>query len=180
MHESVMEFVAEVLPPPAVRGLRVLEVGSYDVNGSVRSFLAPVAGVYVGIDIRPGPGVDVVCDAAHAGELGLFDVVVSTEMMEHAADWRASLRGIVRALRVGGVLALTMRGPGAGRHDHPGDYWRFTPELLFVALGRLGVAAVTRTDHGMGYSDGVFAAGVRSEIRDDDLADLAADPAPAA
>jgi SAM-dependent methyltransferase len=173
-----MEFVAEVLPPAAVRGLRVLEVGSYDVNGGVREMLEPVARYYVGVDIRPGPGVDVVCDAAAVHTLGLFDVVVSTEMMEHAADWRGALRGMVRALTSGGVLVLTMRGPGSGRHDHPADHWRFTPELLTEALARLGMAGIPRRDPGLGYDDGVFYVGVRRAYADADLSDLAAEPAP--
>ena len=131
MHGSVMAFVAEVLPPQSLAGLRVLEVGSYDVNGSVREIVQPHCSYYVGCDIRPG-----------------------------------------------GVLVLTMRGPGANRHDHPEDHWRYTPELLTTSLARLGMAGIPRRDPGLGYDDGVFYVGVRRDVRDDDLADLAAEPAP--
>ena len=40
----------------------VLEIGSYDVNGTVRKLFA-AAGHYVGVDLVEGPGVDVVGSA---------------------------------------------------------------------------------------------------------------------
>ena len=178
MHDSVMAFVAEALPPPLVRGARVLEVGSLDVNGSVRSILQPLAATYVGIDIRPGPGVDVVCDAARAGDLGTFDVVVSTEMLEHAESWQLALYGMTFATRLGGRLVLTTRGPGAGRHDHPGDYWRFTVPMLSAAMVRLGFLPNVWPDPGAGYTDGVFVRAVRMDPTIGSILDLAAEPAP--
>lgn len=41
---------------------RVLEVGSHDVYGTIRSCFGSV-GDYVGIDLSPGPGVDLVLSA---------------------------------------------------------------------------------------------------------------------
>ena len=176
MHDSVMEFVRDNLPVMIER--TVLEVGSYDVNGSVRSLIEPYAVEYVGCDIREGPGVDVVCDAAEADRLGSFNLVVSTEMLEHAEDWREALRGMVRATKLGGNILLTTRGPGAGRHEHPEDYWRFTCEIIEKAFVRLGVIGTVRNDPGQGYTDGVFFEGMRILIEDDELTDLVADVAP--
>jgi hypothetical protein len=42
-----------------IEGARVLEMGSYNVNGSVRDMFA-LAGRYVGVDLVEGPGVDLV------------------------------------------------------------------------------------------------------------------------
>jgi hypothetical protein len=68
-------------------GRSVLEVGSLDVNGSLRPLLEEVCPrTYVGIDIITGPGVDQVCSAEQLIErfgAELFEAVVSTEMLEH-------------------------------------------------------------------------------------------------
>jgi hypothetical protein len=39
---------------------RIIEIGSYDVNGSVRKFFKNSH--YTGVDLIPGIGVDVVCE----------------------------------------------------------------------------------------------------------------------
>lgn len=104
---------------------RTLEVGSFNVNGSVRSVI-PVA---IGTDMRPGPDVDEVCAASQLiKNFGLesFDNVVSVEMLEHAEDWKNALDNMWGVLKPGGTFLLTTRSPGFPLHDYPGDYWRFT------------------------------------------------------
>jgi SAM-dependent methyltransferase len=130
-----------------MNGRRVLEVGSYDVNGSPRRLIGRrfAPGYYWGVDTRPGPGVDEVMDAAQAGVryAGRFDVVISTEMLEHAADWRGAVTGMKYALVPGGRLFLSARGPGFGKHDHPHDHWRFTPQDMGQIFADMaGVAVV--------------------------------------
>lgn len=134
MHESVARFAADSLSYGAVGGRHVLDVGAYDVNGSLRGLVSALgAASYRGVDIRPGPGVDEVCDAADLTAESC-DLVISAEMLEHARDWQAALAGMVRALRPGGLLLLTTRSQGFSRHNHPDDYWRFTCPLLAEAL----------------------------------------------
>lgn len=124
-----LETVKNALTPADVKGKRVLEVGALDVNGSVRGDITALGPAeYVGIDIRPGPGVDVICDAgdlvARFGE-NAFDVVVSTELMEHARDWRRIISNIKRVTRPGGVLIVSTRSYGVDFHRRPFDYWRY-------------------------------------------------------
>jgi SAM-dependent methyltransferase len=108
----------------------VLEVGSLDVNGTPRTAIEPLGPAsYVGVDIRPGPRVDQICGASDlVATFGTesFEVVVSTEMLEHAEDWRGAISNMKRVLAPGGLLLLTTRSPGFPQHDHPNDYWRFT------------------------------------------------------
>lgn len=106
--------------------MSTLEVGSLDVNGSVRDLFD---GPYVGVDARPGPGVDAVMDGHGLSFTAeSFDVVVSTEMLEHDQAFWLSLAEMGRVLRPGGHLLLTTRGNGFGRHEYPADYWRFMPD----------------------------------------------------
>lgn len=45
-------------------GKRIIEIGSYDVNGSLRSIIeSRDPAEYIGVDIQKGRGVDVVCNA---------------------------------------------------------------------------------------------------------------------
>lgn len=133
MHESVMAWGNEMLTEGLIRGADVLDVGSYDVNGSWRGLAmrySPAS--YVGVDFRMGPGVDRVANAEELPALfpDGFDVVFSTEVLEHAERWREALTGMWSVVRPRGVLMVTCRGPGFAKHDFPHDYWRFTPELL--------------------------------------------------
>lgn len=133
MHDSVRVWLAEVLRREDVEGRHVMEVGSYDVNGSVRpgvEALVPLS--YVGIDMRSGPGVDMVADAADLPSLFPAgpDVVIAASTLEHAPDWKAALSGIVTVLAPGGVLLVTVPSPGYPYHGYPGDYWRFSPETM--------------------------------------------------
>jgi SAM-dependent methyltransferase len=127
-----LETVKHALAPSDVRGKRVLEVGSLDVNGSVRGDVVALGPAeYVGIDIRHGPGVDVVCDAADlVAKFGedAFDVVISTELLEHARDWRRIVSNIKRVTRPNGVMIVSTRSYGVDFHRQPFDYWRYQQE----------------------------------------------------
>lgn len=130
MHQSVMEFLRREVHAPEISGKSVLEVGSYDVNGSPRTVVVPMKpSSYLGVDFCAGPGVDRVLDASRLVEsLGAekFDVVLSTEMLEHARDWKSAVSQMKRVLKPGGLLVVTTRGPGFPYHGYPHDYWRFT------------------------------------------------------
>lgn len=106
--------------------LRVAEFGSLDVNGSVRGFFGEA--FYLGIDLKPGPGVDVVADALEVPLEG-FDCVVSTEVFEHYPQPQRLVHKAYRSLVPGGVFIATMAGPdrsphGAdGGHVRPGEWY---------------------------------------------------------
>jgi glycosyltransferase involved in cell wall biosynthesis len=107
---------------------RVLEVGSLDVNGSPREDCFKLASEYIGIDLSAGKCVDRVLPAEDiVKEYGKnsFDVVISTEMLEHADDWIASVYNMILALKSNGILVLTARSLGFGIHGYPFDNFRF-------------------------------------------------------
>lgn len=117
-----------------VKDKRVVETGAYDYNGSVRGvYEAMGPASYTGTDAQPGPGVDLVCPAEKLPDLlgaDSADVVISTEMLEHADAWRAAVTGMVRILAPGGLLLLTTRSPGFPYHPHPVDCWRFSVDHM--------------------------------------------------
>lgn len=136
---------------------RTLEVGSLDENGGIRDLFN---GDYIGVDMRKGPGVDLV---AYAHDLpfddGEFEIVVSTEMLEHDAQFWLSLPEMGRVLRRGGLLLLTMRGNGFPEHAFPSDYWRFMPNSAPVLASLAGcVIEDSRTDP---EQPGIFVAASR-------------------
>jgi len=126
---SGIDFGRRNLLREEIEGKSVIEVGAMDVNGTFRGIVSPLnPAKYVGIDIEEGPGVDMVCDAteliAKFGE-NSFDVVISTEMLEHVNDWRDVVSNFKGILKPGGVMLVTTRSKGFPHHAYPYDFWRF-------------------------------------------------------
>lgn len=161
MHPSVMDYVSGVLAGCDTSKWIVLEVGSYNENGSVRP-LFPGA-TYVGVDVREGPGVDRV-----VGETELpfvnhwFDTVVSTEVLEHALHPWQTVAEIRRVLHPGGKAILTARGyDGRGCyqiHDYR-DCWRFTVPGMAAMLEWAGFEQIEVVEDPA--EPGVFATAVK-------------------
>lgn len=107
---------------------RVLEVGSFDVNGSPRTHYQADATEYVGIDAQPGPGVDLVCPAHALPFTDPFDTIICCEMLEHDPQPLATIAEMHRLLRAGGHLIVTSPANGFPLHSYPRDYWRLMPD----------------------------------------------------
>jgi SAM-dependent methyltransferase len=116
-------FVQRALKADDVAGKSVIEVGSYDVNGTTRPFIGALGpSEYIGVDIAAGPGVDVVCNAESLAErfgAGRFDVLITTEMLEHVRDWRTVVNNLKDVLKPGGLIVITTRSPGFPMHGYP-------------------------------------------------------------
>jgi SAM-dependent methyltransferase len=111
----------------------VIEVGAKDVNASVRptvtNFGKPSS--YIGVDISNGKGVDMIVPAEKLVEKfgeNTFDVVISTEMLEHVFDWKIVIDNLKRILKEGGTMIITTRSYGSIYHGYPFDFWRYQPE----------------------------------------------------
>jgi len=136
VHREAYEFVKTVKAqaPEFFVGKRVLEVGSQDINGSVRDFFTNCN--YTGIDLGEGKGVDVVAHVTDYHRLNddEYDVVISTEALEHDEKWNKSLLTMYRLLKPTGILILTIAGPNRPEHGtrrtepyaspHTTDYYR--------------------------------------------------------
>jgi SAM-dependent methyltransferase len=125
---GVLDFFMRNVDCGEFNGGRVLEVGSRFVNDSVRSLIERFCKPreYIGVDIEPGKYVDVVLPAKRlVGCFGPepFDVVISTEVMEHVFDWRLIINNIKSVLKRGGFIYLTTRSRDFPYHAHPHDHW---------------------------------------------------------
>jgi len=80
----------------------------------------------IALDLRAGPGVDVLGDALALGIASAsVDVVLCTEMLEHVTEPQRAVNEMHRVLKPGGTLLLTTRFLFP-IHDAPHDYFRFT------------------------------------------------------
>jgi SAM-dependent methyltransferase len=135
---GVIRAVAESfdLPEP------ILEIGSYQVEG--QSELIDLRGLfpgkrYIGLDFRPGPGVDCV---GNVESLPHRDASVGTVLalssFEHVQRFWVGFDEVERVLRPDGVFVVA--SPFYFHvHAYPNDYWRFTPEALDFLLERYPV-----------------------------------------
>lgn len=95
---------------------KILEIGSYDVNGSMRSIF-DTCSQYVGVDLREGPGVDVIGFGHEVDFLSNnFDMTVSGECFEHDPNWVKTLNNMIRMTRPGGIVAFTCASEGRPEH----------------------------------------------------------------
>ncbi|MBB1603499.1 hypothetical protein A9977_26050 [Variovorax sp. UMC13] len=94
---------------------KVLEIGSLDINGSVRGLFEGCE--YIGLDVGEGKGVDLVgYGEDFGGKAGAFDVVISCEAMEHNPGWRKTWLNMVRLAKASGLVVMTCASTGRRQH----------------------------------------------------------------
>lgn len=142
MHQRAFDFVKQFSTPDPIS---VIEIGSRNLNGTVRP-LFPAA-KWIGLDLYPGPDVDVVCDMLDYTPDSKVDLVVCCEVLEHADRWADMLRHASTWLVKNGRLLVTCAGPGRRPHSHvdgkkvrPGEYYgNIHPDELRRVLGWCGL-----------------------------------------
>jgi SAM-dependent methyltransferase len=146
---SVLEFFINESRRGEFEGRRVLEVGSKYVNGSVRPIIEEhfLPEEYLGVDLEPGQFVDVVLPAERLlDSFGpeSFDVVISTELLEHVQDWRKVVNNMKAVLRTGGYIYITTRSLGFPFHAYPYDFWRYEADDLVKIFGDFDILRLER------------------------------------
>ena len=125
-------FSIKNLNPKVVEGKRIIEVGSYNINGGIRSVIESwQPKEYIGVDISMGQGVDAICRVEdlikNFGESS-FDIVISNELLEHVEDWRSAIHNMKVVCKIGGMILITTRSKGFHYHGYPDDFWRYELE----------------------------------------------------
>jgi SAM-dependent methyltransferase len=130
MHQSAMANAALFFQTylPKGEGKVVVEIGSQDVNGSIRQ-AAPQDVKYIGLDFVEGNGVDVILDDPYKlpFEDGTVDVCVSSSVFEHSEMFWLLYLEILRILKPTGLFYLNVPSNG-DFHRFPVDCWRFYPD----------------------------------------------------
>jgi SAM-dependent methyltransferase len=120
----------------------VLEIGSYLVSGQEGiGDLRPLfpGRHYVGLDMRPGPGVDLVGDVESLDlPTASVGTVVALSTFEHVRRFWRGLDEVFRVLRPDGALLISVPF-NLHLHGFPSDYWRFTADGLDLLLDRYPV-----------------------------------------
>lgn len=124
----------------------ILEIGSRDVNGTLR-FYAPENASYTGIDIESGPGVDIVVSTGHSLPFddNTFDLVLASSVFEHDLSWWKSLEEMFRVCKGNGYVYISAPSNGPF-HRHPLDLFRFYPDagISMVKIGKDSFAPSAR------------------------------------
>ena len=96
-------------------GFNILEIGSYDVNGSIRKFFPESS--YCGVDLTDGPGVDIIADGhLVAHDNNFYDITLSCECFEHNPFWLETFFNMLRMTKKGGFVVFTCAT--IGRREH--------------------------------------------------------------
>jgi cyclopropane fatty-acyl-phospholipid synthase-like methyltransferase len=151
MHKEQKIFCNEVRSNNSLhfKNRDVLDVGSLDINGNNRYLFERCA--YTGLDIIKGRNVDIVQPICqYASSCGvLYDVVISTEMLEHDKEWKESVLAMYSLVKKGGLLLVTCATTGRPEHgtsknkpkDSPAtnDYYQnISSEMFLEAIKGLG------------------------------------------
>lgn len=133
------QFTRHLEAPTPETPRYALDLGGADVNGTARDLFDP-ATTWFGLDIAPGPGVDIVADARswngmiipdEGFPLPAFDLVLCTELLEHVAPhpssgpdsgWQGVVETMWRVLNPGGYAFLTCASTGRRPHGARGEH----------------------------------------------------------
>lgn len=128
-HPAQFEFCKAVKKrfPQFFIDKRVLEIGSRNINGSVRTLFADCH--YTGIDAVDGKGVDIVAlGHEYEAEPASFDVVCSTETLEHDPHAKDTVHHMRNLLRPGGLMFITCATGSRPEHGTRRTGKRYGPD----------------------------------------------------
>jgi SAM-dependent methyltransferase len=115
--------------------LKIVDLGSLDVNGSYRPLFAQRPWQYVGVDLAPGANVDVVLRDPYVWRefsSHSVDVVVCGQTFEHTEFFWETMLEIARILKPAGLVCVIAPASGP-EHRFPLDCWRFFADGLHAA-----------------------------------------------
>jgi SAM-dependent methyltransferase len=160
-----MEFARDISDNFDIVG-PLVEMGARAASGqeelaNLRPLFASKVDSYIGCDIQSGAGVDRIEDIhALTFEDDSIGTVLCFETLEHVADPIRAVQEMYRVLKPGGLLAISsvMFFP---IHEHPWDFWRFTPEGFERLLEPFATKLVLA--HGYEYlPEGVYGVGIKA------------------
>tara|TARA_B100001057_G_C22736499_1_gene905994 strand:- start:144 stop:917 length:774 start_codon:yes stop_codon:yes gene_type:complete len=95
--------------------ISILELGSYDVNGSIRTIFDNTS-KYIGLDLIKGPGVDIVYDGKDIPINQEFDLCISCECFEHNPNYFENFLKMIELAKKDGLVVFTCATIGRSEH----------------------------------------------------------------
>ena len=87
-------------------GKKVLDIGSLDINGNNKFLFNDCE--YVGLDVVKGKNVNAVSIAHEYRPKATFDVVLSTNALEHDMYFKLTLKKMVEVLKPSGLMFISV------------------------------------------------------------------------
>lgn len=141
-------FVEKYLAHKRETPLQIVDLGSANIGGTYRDYFNSPHWKYVGIDLVPGPNIDITLSNPYNWrELRSHcaDVFISGQTFEHIEFFWLTMLEIARILKPGGMCCII--APSTGPiHRYPVDCWRFFPDG-FAALARYADLEVCEIIH---------------------------------
>jgi SAM-dependent methyltransferase len=127
MHDTAYEHGRLFFQVYGANQLRtIVDLGSQDVNGTLRDHCPPGTH-YIGLDMAPAKGVDLVVGANLPIADNSIDAIVTSSAFEHDVCFWETFLELLRILRPGGLLYVNAPSNDAF-HRYPLDCWRFYPD----------------------------------------------------
>jgi SAM-dependent methyltransferase len=127
MHDTAYEHGRLFFQVYGANQLRtVVDLGSQDVNGTLRDHCPPGTH-YIGLDMAPAKGVDIVVGTNLPIADNTIDAIVTSSAFEHDVCFWETFLELARILRPGGLLYVNAPSNDAF-HRYPLDCWRFYPD----------------------------------------------------
>lgn len=117
--------------------IKILDVGSYEVNGSYKHLFPADKFEYTGLDMVAGPNVDITPKNTYEWneiETDTYDIVISGQVFEHAEFFWITMAEMTRVLKKDGLMCIIVPN-GFPEHRHPVDCYRFFSDGM-IALAR--------------------------------------------
>jgi SAM-dependent methyltransferase len=136
MNQVVLNWGRKYLGSLDIAGKSVLEIGAYNINGTIRDVVMPLTPAsYVGVDLVAGPGVDEICDACHLVDVygsKAFEVIIACSLLSYIKDWRSAISNMKQVCKSKGILFIVTVSRWQYRTfgDDTRDYWRFSARDL--------------------------------------------------
>lgn len=143
-YDNMKRFAEVYLKEFSNKKLRILDVGSQDVNGSYKPLFNNSNWEYYGCDMVEGKNVDIVLKDIYNWKdikSNSFDVVISGQVFEHVEYIWVTILEIARVLKDEGMACIIAPSSG-NEHRYPVDCWRIYPDGFKALVKYAGLNAL--------------------------------------
>lgn len=126
-YTQMSKFVNKYLNNIEIDNLKILDIGSQDVNGTYKKLFLDSKYEYTGVDMCPGKNVDLVLSNIYEWkeiESESIDAVICGQVFEHVEYIWNTILEITRVMKENGYCCII--APATFQeHRYPVDCWRF-------------------------------------------------------